>query len=313
MPVADPSSRAPSAVHALTVAVALAGILALLTTRDRLSNTIDEGNHVAAGLEWWQYGTYTLWTENPPLARIALAALPYLAGARLGPRADWDPHHQSVEVAWFAGIDALHGGSGGYEANLRRARLGIFPFFLVTLVGTFLLARGRRRPVAGLVAVGLVATYPALLAHAGLATTDAAFVATFLVAVLTAQRWYERPTPGRAAAAGLGFALALLTKFSALAFVPLALLALLIARRLTRQPVGPRLGDVVVGRRQLAAHAGLAFAVAALVVWGGYRFSIGTVGDLPAASINWFPILPPPAERGALARALLALPVPTSR
>ena len=74
-----------------TVAIALVGVLCLDSNRRSLSGTFDESNHLAAGLEWWQFGSYTMWTENPPLPRLAIAALPYLHGMRLPPRADWDP------------------------------------------------------------------------------------------------------------------------------------------------------------------------------------------------------------------------------
>jgi hypothetical protein len=56
-----------------TLGVALVGVVCLGHTRRALSGTFDEGNHLAAGLEWWQFGTYTLWTENPPLLLATLA------------------------------------------------------------------------------------------------------------------------------------------------------------------------------------------------------------------------------------------------
>jgi hypothetical protein len=61
---ATPSRRWRSALHAATVAFALVGLLCLHQTRRSLSGTFDESNHLAAGLEWWQFGTYTMWTEN---------------------------------------------------------------------------------------------------------------------------------------------------------------------------------------------------------------------------------------------------------
>src|SRR5690242_10045564 len=74
-----------------TVAVAVIGLGCLAFERGQMSGTFDESNHLAAGLEWWQFGTYTMWTENPPLPRLAIAAGPYLAGMRLPPRAEWEP------------------------------------------------------------------------------------------------------------------------------------------------------------------------------------------------------------------------------
>jgi hypothetical protein len=32
----------------------------------------------ATGIEWWQRGTYRLWTENPPLPKVIRALAPYL-------------------------------------------------------------------------------------------------------------------------------------------------------------------------------------------------------------------------------------------
>ena len=169
-----------------TIGAALLGIFGLWGSRGALSGTFDESNHLACGLEWWQFGTYTQWTENPPLARLAIAALPYLHGMRLPPPADFDPRTHAWDWTWELGTALLYGGEG-FETNLGRARLGTFPFFLLALAAAWGLADGRRRPVAGLVAVALTATLPALVAHGALATTDVPFVGTFLLALLAAR------------------------------------------------------------------------------------------------------------------------------
>src|SRR5262245_35270295 len=54
----------PRTAYLATLALALFGTACLVTSRDQLSSTFDESNHLAAGLEWWQYGTYTWWTET---------------------------------------------------------------------------------------------------------------------------------------------------------------------------------------------------------------------------------------------------------
>jgi hypothetical protein len=46
------------------------------------TNTWDEPEHLAAGLELLDKGHYEYDTEHPPLARVLLAIGPYLAGAR---------------------------------------------------------------------------------------------------------------------------------------------------------------------------------------------------------------------------------------
>jgi 4-amino-4-deoxy-L-arabinose transferase-like glycosyltransferase len=299
--------------HAAMIAVALVGLACLTHTRHALSGTFDESNHLAAGLEWWQFGSYSQWTENPPLPRVAVAFLPYLHGMRLPPPASWDPRTHDWDRSWEIGNDMLYGGDG-FETNLGRARLGTLPFFLVAVVAAWGLAGGRRRPIAGLVAVALTATLPPLIAHGALATTDVAFVAMFLLASLGLARWFDAPTPAGAVAVGAAVGLALLTKFSTLVFFPVAVVAFAVARRWVRLPVRPvnRKGGRPLGWRALAGHAGLALLGAFFVTWAGYRFSVGRIDDLPAEVKDWLPLVPPVAQRTGLGRWFLhaRLPMP---
>jgi 4-amino-4-deoxy-L-arabinose transferase-like glycosyltransferase len=300
-----------SLAHVATLGFALVGVALLVTSRPRLSATYDESNHLVAGLEWWQHGTYTAWTENPPLARVALAALPHLTGTRLPDRRRWDLRSNHCLAPWFTGVDLLHEGER-YESNLARARQGTLPFFLIIMGAVWLLADGRRRPISGLIAVGATATMPPLLGHAGLATTDVVFVATFLLAVLAGGRWLTRPSPGTAAWLGLACGAAALAKFSALVFLPVVFAAALVARRLLAQEGEGSVPDAgrPRGWRGVPCQLGLAGLVAALTVWAGYRFSLGPIGALPQQAMGWFSILPERATRGPLTDWLLNLTVP---
>jgi PadR family transcriptional regulator PadR len=99
------SSRSLSFLIALALAVAC-GTAAIVATYSRLSHTWDEGIHLAAGLELLQDGRYTFQTENPPLARVVNALIPYARGARLpapGRREPW------IQVA---GDSAFYGTPG---------------------------------------------------------------------------------------------------------------------------------------------------------------------------------------------------------
>ena len=49
----------------------------------QLSATIDEGYHIAAGLEAYQQGEFKTGIEQPPLARWAIALLPHWAGVKM--------------------------------------------------------------------------------------------------------------------------------------------------------------------------------------------------------------------------------------
>src|SRR3954468_24137010 len=176
------------ALGALTLAVALAAVVWTVTSASAMSTTFDEPHHVATGLVWWQFGTYRWWTENPPLPKIVIAVLPYLAGLRLPA----DPTGTHLRP-WPVGIDLLDGRADA-EHLLMLARLGSTAFLVLALVLTFALAGGRRRPLAALAATTMVSSYPPLLGHAGLATTDGAAVATVLLFVWTFDRWTARPT-----------------------------------------------------------------------------------------------------------------------
>jgi len=296
-------------LHLGTLGAAVIGLACLFCTRHTLSGTFDESNHLAAGLEWWQFGTYTMWTENPPLSRLAIAALPYLHGVRLPPREQWEPKTHQWDRSWDVGNELLYAGDG-FEPHLARARLGTLPFFLLALLCVWLLADGRRRPGAGLLAVALTATLPALIGHGALATTDVTFAATFLLATLALQRWFEAPTNARGIAVGVAFALALLSKFSALLFFPITVGAFLVARRMAGDGALPRAGGAPISRMALAKQAATMAVVAFLGTWAGYRFSFGPVGALTPEVGGWLDLLPPVAARRGLVGLLLRLPVP---
>ncbi|MFL5305829.1 MAG: glycosyltransferase family 87 protein [Polyangia bacterium] len=270
-----------------------------------LSHTFDEPHHLATGLEWWQFGTYRWWTENPPLPKVITTAIPYLTGMRLpGPPATLTPD------PWLPGVELLEA-APDYARTLMLARLGTVAFLLLALGVTFVLAGGRKRPLSAFIAVALVATYPPLLGHAGLATTDVAAVGTGLLFLLCLDRWADDPSLGRAAAVGAGFGVAALCKLTAPALcLPLGLVWL-VARRWTNGTWTPTAGQP---RRwpMLLAHAALAGFVAFAIVWACYRFSVGRLDDLPPMDYIGTPVLPPPGQRSALLAwfCRLRLPAP---
>ncbi len=254
--------RRPRVVLALRVA-ALALIVAVAFIRvgrtwSVFAATADEPQHIVAGVEWHARTDrvqHEPWrTVNPPLARIAVGLGPYLAGMQSPP--------------WLR--DALYTGPG-YLRNLGLARPGILPFLALVIVLTWLHARRAYGEAAAWVAAVAVSCIPAILGHAGLATTDVAFTANFLLALLLLLRWIEKPTPARAALAGLALGLAGATKFSALV-LPLIALFAVGARRI----LGPRPGT---GRR-LLAQSPLLVLGALLVVWGVYRFAVAAPASL---------------------------------
>ena len=186
------------------------------------SNTWDEPEHLAAGIELLDRGQYEYDTEHPPLARVLLALGPYLAGAR---SFGTPPPNGTQE-----GIDILYCG-GHYARYLALARAGVLPFLALLLLATWLWARRLfASQGAALLSVLLLASVPAVLGHAALATLDVAAAATCLLALYALQLWVVSARLRDAALFGLAAGLAVGTKFSAVPFIALALPALALVR-----------------------------------------------------------------------------------
>ena len=216
--------RAWNGVTLLAVALATAAIAA---TYPVLSQSYDEPLHLAGGVEWLQYGSLRLNTENPPLARVAIALGPFLAGGRLPEAAVWDPRGPNPGPIPM-GNQVLYR-DDHYVRNLTLARIGILPSFWLLSAVVWLWAGGRQDPLRGAIAVSAVVTVPSVLAHAGFATTDMPFVAMFSAALYGLRCVLDEYRTGTVLAfAGL-LGLSILTKFSTLIFFGPACLGLALA------------------------------------------------------------------------------------
>ena len=227
------------------------------------NQTWDEPAHLATGLEWLQRGTYTFEPLHPPLARVAVALGPYLAGARLTP-GEPNPWVQANRIL---------GTGAAYWAMLARARVATLVFFVAAGMAVFVIAGRALGPWPAAAAVFLFATLPPVLAHAGFATTDVAFMAGTIVTLACFLSWLEQPTPGRGVRLGLAIAATVLTKFSALLFLPVVLLVTALCVRRTKVPVS-RAERMA---RPLYLLLRPVWITALVVIWAGYRFSIGPI------------------------------------
>lgn len=212
----------------LSLLILCACLLAASTWRV-YGHTWDEPEHLAAGLELLDRGKYEYDTEHPPLARVMIALGPYLAGSH----SFGTPPPDGTQE----GIDILYEG-GHYDRTLTLARVGVLPFLPLLLLGTWLWARRvLASSGAALVAVLLLISVPPILGHAALAALDVPAAATTLLALYVLHRWLEAGSADRAVLAGLSVGVAVATKLSAVPFIGLGVLVLLITRGLT----GPRL------------------------------------------------------------------------
>jgi hypothetical protein len=242
------------------------GTVRVTLTYTVFSPTVDEPAHIATGMEWLDKKSYRLEDQHPPLARVMTALGPYLAGVR----GHGNPDLYSEGLAILDTIDRP-------DWTLTLARMGILPFFWVACVVVFAWGRRYFGPTVGLMAVFLFTQLPGILAHSGLATTDMALTAFLGASVYTTQCWLEEPTRRRALVAGACIGLAVLSKFSALLFLPAALLAMGVTYALWERPSGNALLSFCRSRLQFLP---IGLAMALLVVWAGYRFSIGEVGGV---------------------------------
>ena len=230
------------------------------------NHTIDEPDHIAAGMEYLSIGRYLYEDAHPPLSRLAVAIGPFLAGERFHPG-----------PGSFSEGYRILGHDDHYDRILSYSRAGNLVFFWMACAVVFLWARRAAGPVAAVVAILLFTSLPPVLAHAGLATTDMALCAMAGAAVLASLYWADRPGPRRSAWLGIVTALACVSKFSALVYLPAAWLLMGLAHgAVTRQNPGRLLRELWTRRRMVALAAG----AAALTVWMVYGFTFGRVDFL---------------------------------
>jgi Dolichyl-phosphate-mannose-protein mannosyltransferase len=220
-PGASPLTRIALARLSLAFLILAACLLAASTWRI-YSNTWDEPEHLAAGIELLDKGRYEYDTEHPPIVRALMALGPYLAGAR----SFGTPPPDGVQE----GIDILYSG-GHYNLYLTLARLGTLPFLALLLFAVWLWARRLTRSEGeALLAVLLLGSVPPVLGHAALATLDVAAAATVLLALYALQCWLESARWRDAVFFGIAAGVAVGSKFSAVPFLAVGFVVLVGAR-----------------------------------------------------------------------------------
>jgi len=213
--------RKSAGLLGLILLILVASLLAASTWRV-YGHTWDEPEHLAAGLELLDRGKYEYDTEHPPIARVLIALGPFLAGSH----SFGTPPPDGTQE----GVDILYDG-GHYDRTLMLARLGALPFLTVLLLAMWLWAR-RVAPSSGeaLTAVLLLATVPPIIGHAALAALDIPGTATTLLALYLLQKWLGSGSRRDAILFGLATGVAVGTKLSAVPFIGLGMLVLLLSR-----------------------------------------------------------------------------------
>ena len=207
----------------------------------RKSPTFDEPAHLAAGLSYWETGTFVANPQHPPLLKELAGLSMKAAGIRLpatpGVRSMMSGAPGSE---YYAGGEILSG--QGPDRVLFWARLPLI--LLASSFGLLLFWWGRQMvgDTGALAALFLYAFSPTFLAHSYLVTTDvglAIFTSLFFYALWAYLRF---PSWKRLAACGAAMGAMLAAKFSAVVLPPVGALLMLAALRwpAPRLPGSPR-------------------------------------------------------------------------
>jgi len=262
----------------LLAAVAVHLALGLGAVRQK-SITTDELFHLAGGYCFNALGDFRIHPDNGVLPQRLHALPAVLLGAHPPPL---DTEAWRTADATVVGYDFLYRSGHDHAPLLAGARAvnALFGAALVVLVGLW--ARRLGGALAGTVAAALAALSPTLLAHGPLATTDAA-AAFFLTAAAGAfWHWLGARTPAALALSAAVFALACVTKFSAVLLLPV--FALLVALDLLRRPHPLRLSTLHAQLSALAAGLAVHALAAWLCIWACFDFRYAAAApDLPSA------------------------------
>ena len=242
-------------------------LVRIVSTYPVFSQTYDEPAQISKGMEWLDKGEYTVFLEHPPLARVMVAIGPFLAGAR-----------STGHPGQYAEGNAILHTGGAYFLNLSLARLGILPFFVLAALIVWLWTKRDFGSRAALLAAGLFTTLPSILAHSGVATTDMPVTATFILALFAFCLWLQRPLLRRSLLLGVAISLSVLSKFSALVFLPVAGAGIALIHWYQTPKLSGLLG---YPKKQWLKAVSITALVGLFMIWGAYRFSIDRIDTLP--------------------------------
>jgi hypothetical protein len=264
------------------------------------SFTLDESDHIIAGLEAWRFGEFERWHEHPPLARLWFAlplvrtdwkyenraagssGQPIHSGSRLDEALQADPHRSQDGQGWYIDEEAIPL-QPAPEVWLYRARSMNVLFGATLLLLLWFTARRLFSDGTATFMLALAVLSPELIAHFSLATTDGAGTLFTFAAVVQLIRWRHNPARGQTLLLGVLLGAMLIAKLNTL---PVFLVTLLLVLMSQPPEVGlqsnPGSTTAPWGLRWRPnswywGKAAAAGAVSCLVVWAGYFFHVSRV------------------------------------
>ncbi len=279
----------PSRTRAAVVAILAAHALLSLWAISRNSVTVDECNHLPAGISYIQKRTFQVYHGNPPLAKVLCGMAALAAGARSNYDRAWrqaEEHQVPVNITPFGWDfqEANYSPPGKFQKIYFAARLVVLAISLAGGLLIFAWARDLAGDGAGLVALAVWSFSPTVLAHGGLVTTDVPAAVAGVGATYAFWRWARRPTWRGALAAGALLGVAQLVKFSLLVLLVIWPALGAISAAAIMRSLGHTRGRAVA---RLAAHGLAILATCLLAVNAGHLFE-GTgrrLGDYEFLSV----------------------------
>ena len=212
----------------LLVIVVTSGALTVTAMR-RTSTTFDEIVMIAAGARGYETGRWNIVLEHPPFTQYMYGLLPYLSGAKY-PVETGIPEELQRKMGYrYQYAQAFFWTHGNDPEKL--AFLGRLPAALCALllvISVFAFTRTHYGDGAALIAAGITAFLPDVLAHGGVAYNDIPVALTFFVGTWLLDAAIRRPGVANAIGAGIVCALALGIKNSAVGLGLLAFVLLFI-------------------------------------------------------------------------------------
>jgi len=244
------------------MAAGVACLLAILVTQMALSIrqeslTWDEDDHIFAGYMSWKTADFGLNPEHPPLVKL-LATIPILGMPLHVPKLQ---NREFKTEAFLDGKEFLS--KNDADTILFRVRMAAALLTVLMALLVFSAATEMFGPVAGFIALTLVAFDPNLLAHGAFVTTDMGLACFLFASVYAFYRYAKAPSVWRLALVGIAAGCALASKHTGILVFPM-LFALAVFEAFRRRGWRPKASLALV----LAAIVVIAVAV----LWAFYGF-----------------------------------------
>jgi hypothetical protein len=237
------------------------------------SATVDEPDHLTAGLAYWKTGNFSIGCDHPPLGRM-WAALPVLF---LNPTVALPSEQAQMRELYEKGVETLFYKDNPAGAMLFLGRLA--NWLLVCGAALFLYSWSSRLfgTWGGLCASLAFLLNPGILAHGRLITTDMGACFGYLLGCWGLARISTRANLKNLLAGTFLVALALCAKFNTAPLLGVLVIAGIVGSRTMEKGVAPSRFDY--WKKSITVLVGSAVALFGFV-WGIYLFQLGSIGPI---------------------------------